>query len=411
MTTRRILTAGIALLAAAALSGCEFTGVNSYPLPFTAGADADAYRVTVHMDNAVNLVPNSEVKVDDVTVGSVRRIELSDWHAVLTVGLDPDVKLPTNAVARIGQKSLLGAEYLELAAPEGEPAAGTLGDGDVIPLARTGRYPETEEVLSAVSVVLNGGGFTHLATITKELNNAFRGHQDDARSLLTQLETFTAAVDHQRGEIVHALAGLGRLSGTLADQSRVLQRAIKTIPQGLSTLRDERQHLARMLRALSGLSGVATRVADSSREDLLSNLSAIQPVLRELADAGRDLPESLGQLTFPFPVDALPKAMKGDYINLFGTVDLTLPTLRRDWLAGTPLDGLYAGLLEGPPSGAATDATNPLLEPLKNLTGSVLPGQSPGSTQESPSDDPAGIGGLLDPLLGGDGSLLGGGSR
>jgi len=91
-----------------------------------------------------NLVPNAEVKVNDVTVGSVVASEATDWHAHLTVALDGVTRLPANATARVGQKSLLGAEYLELSAPTDQPPIGQLRDGDAIPLSRTGKYPETE---------------------------------------------------------------------------------------------------------------------------------------------------------------------------------------------------------------------------------------------------------------------------
>src|SRR3546814_1410691 len=76
-------------------------------------------RITVYMENAVNLVPNSEVKVNDVTVGAVRTIEFDGWRAKLTLGVEKGTRLPANVEAKIAQKSLLGAEYIELEVPEG----------------------------------------------------------------------------------------------------------------------------------------------------------------------------------------------------------------------------------------------------------------------------------------------------
>jgi phospholipid/cholesterol/gamma-HCH transport system substrate-binding protein len=369
-----------AVVAVVLLSGCS---IGSDPLPLTKGNSGGSYRVTVEMENAVNLVPNAEVKVDDLTVGSVRRIRFADWHAELEVGLEPGVVLPANTVARIGQKSLLGAEYLELAPPVDKTATGRLRAGDVIPLARTGRYPETEELLASLSVVLNGGGLDQVRTITHELDQALHGRESSLRATLAELDRFVSTVDAQRDQIVRSLDALDRLGGTLATQRDQLDRALTTLPDGLAAVERQRADLVRALEATSRFSTVATRVIASSREDLVANVGALRPVLRELADAGRDLPQSLGMVTFPFPLRSIQRAFRGDYVNLVATFDLTGSTLERNFLRGTPLDGLYAGLLGGPPSGPAIDRADPLQAPL-----------SP-----SPSSSPSPPGGLLGDLL------------
>ena len=69
-----------------------------------------------------------------------------------------DVDLPANAVAKIQQSSLLGEKFVELAAPGNEKPEGKLRDHPRIPLARTNRNVEVEELLGALSLVLNGGG-------------------------------------------------------------------------------------------------------------------------------------------------------------------------------------------------------------------------------------------------------------
>ncbi|EFD55342.1 MCE-family lipoprotein lprN [Mycobacterium tuberculosis 02_1987] len=68
-----ILTASSALLA-----GCQFGGLNSLPLPGTAGHGEGAYSVTVEMADVATLPQNSPVMVDDVTVGSVAALSRSN---------------------------------------------------------------------------------------------------------------------------------------------------------------------------------------------------------------------------------------------------------------------------------------------------------------------------------------------
>lgn len=402
MNRRTPLALSIAVAGVLLLSGCQFTGINSYPLPFTQGSDE--FLVTVEMANAVNLVPNSEVKVNNITVGAVRSIEFRDWHAELTVALDESVRLPRNAVARIGQKSLLGAEYLELAQPPGKAAAEPLTDGDTIGLARTGRYPETEEVLSGLALLLNGGGLDQIKTISTELNNALSGRSQDFRGLLRQLDTFIGSLDTQRGEIVRAMASLDKLAGRLAAEKPVLEQAADTIPDGLKTLNREQRNLTRALRDLSDFGRAAVRTVNASRGDLLSNLRSLQPVLNRLADAGKDLPASLGLVLFPNPTDTIAKVYRGDYGNIYFTYDLTGQTLNRNFLSGSPFEGVLAGLL-GPPSGVSPGPDQPL--PQAPLLDGPSPGSKPApgtpSAPATPDDGAGGLGGLLNPLTGGGG--------
>jgi phospholipid/cholesterol/gamma-HCH transport system substrate-binding protein len=360
MTGHVVRRAVLAVLAVLAFSACDYQGAGSMSLPFTEGRGEDAIVVTVELENAANLVPNSEVKVGDVTVGSVRSIAFQDWHAEVVVGLNAGTSLPANAVARIGQKSLLGAEYLELA-PAPVLVAARLESGATIPLARSGRYPETEEVLSALSTLLNGGGLANVRTITNELNLAMTGHEQDWRGLLHRLDTFVGGLDAQKADLVRALQAMNRLGGTLAGQRKVLEQALDTLPAGLGVLEQERPQLIGALQSVGRFGSALTSVVDRSQTNLVGTLHDLQPVLRELADAGKDLPEATGMLTFPFPVDRIVKIVRGDYANLFINVDVSLDRLKRSLLAGTPLEGLLGSITGAPPG---TTTHNPLTAPL-----------------------------------------------
>jgi phospholipid/cholesterol/gamma-HCH transport system substrate-binding protein len=358
VTARRAL---LMVLTSAALSGsvtgCGVEPNDLFPLPGRHGNGSDAIVITVELANAQTLVRDAEVKVDDVTVGGIRNIRLEGWHAALTVGLDRGTALPANTHARIAQKSLLGAEYLELAPPDGQPPTGRLNDGDVVPLARTGRYPETEEVLAALSSVLNGGGLGEIKTITTELNAALGGNEPKARKLLGTLGTLVAGLDAQRAGIARAITGLDRLAEQLNSRREPLTRAIDTIPAGVAVLNDQRAELVRTLDALSELSDRANRVLEGSEDDLLANLRDLQPAATKLADADRNLTDSVSLLaTFPFPSDtSFPSVIKGDYGNLFLTVDVSADNLARNLGAGElPPGAMLTGKLPPLAPGLAT---------------------------------------------------------
>ena len=169
MSTRRTTIRGravrlvlTAVVAALALSGCDFS-VYSLPLPGGADLGDHPYKVRIQFRDVLDLVPQSAVKVDDVTVGRVDTIRTQGYHAEVTVLIRRSVKLPDDAEATIRQTSLLGEKFVSLAPPAGGGTGnGRLSDGDEIPLDRSGRNPEVEEVLGAHSLLLNGGGVAQL---------------------------------------------------------------------------------------------------------------------------------------------------------------------------------------------------------------------------------------------------------
>ena len=68
----------------------------------------------VEFRDVLDLVPQSTVKVDDVTVGRVTSVKLKGYHADVTMLLPRDVDLPDNARAEIRQTSLLGEKFVSL---------------------------------------------------------------------------------------------------------------------------------------------------------------------------------------------------------------------------------------------------------------------------------------------------------
>ncbi|MFY0407365.1 MCE family protein [Solicola sp. PLA-1-18] len=324
---------GALALGTAVLSGCS---LSPYDLPLPGGADLgdDPYEVTVMFRDVLDLVPQSAVKVNDLTVGKVRRISLDGWTAKVTLQLRRDVELPDNAQATLRQTSLLGEKFVSLAPPSGG-SVGRLGPGDVIPLAQSSRNPEVEEVLSALSLVLNGGGIENLATITSELNNALEGNGPELKRLLGDADDVIGELDRNKEGIITALERLNRLAEETKKQTDAITGALDDLPPALETLDQQRDDLVRLLESLDRLSDVGVGVIDASKDATIEDLKRLQPILARLTEAGDSLPGafSLGP-TFPFsdafigdtPAEAR-KRQIGDFANLSIKLNLDLPTL------------------------------------------------------------------------------------
>jgi phospholipid/cholesterol/gamma-HCH transport system substrate-binding protein len=329
-------TAVAVLVAAAALSGCGWRGLNSLPMPGTEGRGPGAYTLLAQVPDANRLEPNSRVRVGDVTVGTVTKIERQGWHALLTIKLNRDVDLPANATVALGQTSLLGSLHIELAAPTDAAPQGKLRDGSLIPLSAAASYPTTDQTLAAVSMLLNGGGIGRIQEITRAFSTAFAGRERDLRSLISQLDVFIANANDQSDDIIAATDSLNNLAGKFAEQKPVVDEALETLPKALSVLRDERQQLADAADQLGKFGALATDSINQSKRSLVQELKDIGPVLESLANAGPALTRSLGLYpTYPFATETIPNWFRGDAANLTAVIDLTLSRLDASFFTGT----------------------------------------------------------------------------
>ncbi|MEE6138169.1 virulence factor Mce family protein [Mycobacterium sp. 050128] len=319
-----------------AISGCGWQGLNSLPLPGTQGEGPGSFVIQAQMPDVNNIQPNSRVRVADVTIGHVTKIERQGWHALVTMQLGGGVALPANATAKIGTTSLLGSYHIELNPPKDEAPQGQLRDGSVIPLAHGGAYPSTEQTLAALSLVLNGGGLGQVQDITEALSTAFRGREHDVRSLISQLDKFSANLNDQSGDIIAATESLNRVVGKFAAQQPVLDRALATVPDALAVLNEERDKLVAAADQLSKFSALTVDSVNKTKTNLIKELHQVGPVLESLANAGPALTRSLSLLaTFPFPNETFQNFQRGDYANLTAIVDLTLSRIDQGLLTGT----------------------------------------------------------------------------
>jgi phospholipid/cholesterol/gamma-HCH transport system substrate-binding protein len=335
MTARRIAVA--VTIGALTLSGCGFKGLYSAPLPGGADTGDHPYTLVAYFANVLDLVPQSAVKVNDVARGKVTSVSLtrcddaggtSHWCAKVKMSVNGAVDdLPSNSHAEVQQTSLLGEKYVQLIKPARNPSDTMLHDGSKIAFIDTTSAPEAEQVLGALSLLLNNGGLTQIQNIAKELNKALGTpeRRQAARALITDLTTFTGTLDNQKDDITNALESINKLAITLNQQKKVLTDALDTFPAALRVLNQERGKLVTLLSSLSNLGSVATRVINSTQSELVASLKALDPVVTRLAAAGSDFPGALRIAgTFPFPLGLTRQFVKGDYANLDAVFDLSI---------------------------------------------------------------------------------------
>ena len=329
-----------ALLAMLTISGCGWQGLNSLPMPGTEGDGPGAFTVQVQLPDVTTVQQNSRVRVGDVTVGTVTKIERQDWHALVTIKLDGSVNLPANAIATVGQTSVFGSTHVELAPPSHTAPEGRLHNGSLIPLSSGAAYPTTEQTLSALSLLLNGGGVGQIQEITREFSAAFAGREQDLRSLIHQLDEFIAHVNDQTGDIIAATDSLNNLVGQVAERKPVLDTALQAIPDALAVLKDQRANLAEALDRFGKFSALTADSVNQTKASLVQELKDLGPVLESLANAGPALTRSLSFLsTLPWTKETVTNAFRGDYANMTLVVDMTLSRIDSSLFTGTRWEG------------------------------------------------------------------------
>jgi virulence factor Mce-like protein len=382
-------TVAIATTTVVCVTGCSFQGVNSLSLPGTVGGGAT---YTVELANVGTLEPNSPVMTDDVVIGNVRRIRVAGRHAEVEISLRPGVDVPANATAAVGQTSLLGSMHLALATPVGEQPHGVLPAGATIPLDKSSTYPSTEQTLAALSAVVNGGGLGQLGEIIHSLNSVFAGRQTEIRNLLGRLDTFVGALNDQRDNIIATVTELNRFAATLASQRDVITRAIDEVPKALDVLLRERPRFIEALEKLRAFSDTATAVTGAVKTDLIENLRHLGPTLHALVEVGPEVSQAIAfATTFPLNQNIIDRGVRGDYMNLFVTVDLTLGRFKRGLLAGTSFGDENAPLVPAPgdPGYDSFYSKNPLGEAVAPPVGALGPERLP----TAPPPPPPGGGG------------------
>ncbi|WP_082393467.1 MCE family protein [Nocardia arizonensis] len=350
---------GVMALAVSAVlvTSCSSDGIYSIPLPGGADIGSNPMTIDIQFDDVLDLVPQSAVKVEGVPVGRVEEITLGKdgWTASVRTVVNSSVDLPANARAEVRQTNLLGEKFIELSKPAADPDPDKLADGSVIPVSNTRHATEIEQVLGAMSLLLNGGGVAQLQPIVTELNKTLGGREDRVRSLIEQANTLIGGLNQQVDDITRAIDGLATLSGRVSTQTDQIAKILDELPRGIKILEEQRPQLIALLAQLDRVGQAGFDVINTSKADLIAGLTSLRPTLQELGRAAPDLVTALPLIpTYPFPDSTLAGTFGGS-VNTFLSVDAEIGVALSNLGVGKP-DPVYIPPLGRP---VPVDPSNP----------------------------------------------------
>ncbi|MBB4855785.1 virulence factor Mce-like protein [Mycobacteroides chelonae] len=226
---------------------------------------ASSYPVTIQLAESGGLLPNQDVTLHGVRIGSVESLTFTGDGVNATVTVDSEVRVPASAAVRVSGLSPAGEQYLDFSAAS--DAGPFLSAGDVITRDRTAIPVTPTQLLTHADGVLAQVDPVKIARIKKELSLSADGPRkltdivDGGVFLLATLDSvlpetvsaikdsrtvLSAAVDVNGGIAATArnlrdtLAGINAMDGgyrKLIDQSsRVLQATDKLFDDNSDTM-------------------------------------------------------------------------------------------------------------------------------------------------------------------------------
>ncbi len=264
----------LALLASALLTGCG-PDASDLPLPGT-NVPGKSFQLTAEFEDALNLAVGAKVKVNGIDVGRVKEVTTADFHAVAVLRVKQDANIHRGATARLRYNTPLGELFVDIQSP---PTGVVLKEGDAMMPPSTSTAPTVEDALASASLLINGGGLEQLQTITEELQTAAGDRGPTIRQLLGRTTTFLSEANSTTAEIDRALVALAGASKVLHDREDVINRAVQEIAPAAKVLRQNTDQMVALLEQLVRLARKANSLVGASREDLLSTIGQLGPIL------------------------------------------------------------------------------------------------------------------------------------
>lgn len=268
---------GILILAAA------YWGIN-----FLKGMDILSSTDTfyAHYEQSNNIEVSSPVLLRGIKIGAVTAIEVSDVHQPITVTMKVQSKyrLPSNSVAQIGDKSMLGGKAIIIQAGD---ASSLLQDGDTIAgsidnnMAEqinevkdklTGALDRLSVTLDGVNKLLSDENISSISSTINHINRAGRNADLAISDLRVKLGTITDDLTALTGELNRTAPQLGRTIDNIATVSDTLRSSLPDLMASINKTVDDVNITVETIREGNGTIGKL--MSDGRMYDNLNKSSA-----------------------------------------------------------------------------------------------------------------------------------------
>jgi phospholipid/cholesterol/gamma-HCH transport system substrate-binding protein len=300
---------------------------------------SNEFALSAEFTSANGLVPQAEVRVSGVHVGTVTEItDSSGGDALVRMALQPGIQLRQDIRAVIRPKTLLGEKFVELVRKQGS-TEGYLSSGAVIPKAQTGQAVEIDDILNAMDAPTRKA----MSESFRQLGIAVDGRQQDIGAALPPLDSTVANLsplarvgESRQKELDRILTNLNTIMQALADEQDQLGHLVNSGDTVMSAIASRDQALAGTVRngaaVFGSLDAALNGVTSADRASLQKSPATIAAGRRTLGltnpQVDQLLPEILlGQISYPNDqlniTDAESLTLAAEWISAFSQQDAT----------------------------------------------------------------------------------------
>jgi phospholipid/cholesterol/gamma-HCH transport system substrate-binding protein len=290
---RNPLPIGIAGLLAIGL--VLLASFNASKLPLIGGGTSYA----ASFSEAGGLRTGDEVRIAGVRVGKVTDISLDGNKVDVDFRVTEDVAFGPESGASIRMKTLLGQKYVSLE-PKGR---GQLAEGATIPLSRTVSSYDIINAFSDLTQTTERIDTKQLAASLDTIASEFSDTPANVKLALDGLTRLSRTISSRDSELKALLRASNSVSGTLADQNKVIEKIITDGDLLLAELYERRDAIHTLFTNTSAMAVQITGLVRDNRAQLgpvLTQLNGVLETLRKHEDDLTRTIEAMGPFTRVF---------------------------------------------------------------------------------------------------------------
>ncbi|KRB80552.1 mammalian cell entry protein [Nocardioides sp. Root190] len=256
----------------------------------------DKFEFAAEFDEApaIQLASRQEVRIAGVSVGRITDGEPTDGgNAKLTLTIDEGHEVYKNASLVLRSKTPLNVMYIML--DPGDPSAGALPEGGVIPVTQTERVLQPYELLDE----LDDRARAALTDLVTQADVALASAPTDLAPGLkatdkaaTSFQDVVDALQARRGNLRHLITSVSQIATAAGKDDERLDELVNALSDTLEVVSNREAELSTSLAKLPGVT-TTLRNAMGDAKTLTDELS---PVLRKLHDSASELPGTISDL-------------------------------------------------------------------------------------------------------------------
>jgi phospholipid/cholesterol/gamma-HCH transport system substrate-binding protein len=270
---RRIRTIGLVVVAALLLGW------------FTLRPSPDRQEFSAVFTDASEVVARNDVRLNDVIVGKITGVDLDDLHARVEFSVDPDVDLPEGTRAELRQVSLLGEQYLALI-PEGD---GQLEEGTEIPLERTRRATDFEELVGAGGEITAGLSVARINQLVAGFGKAFGDDPERLGELIDATADVSRTFNDAAPDLEATIDRVEQMAARMAPESAEMADTLDDLAAGMEALGSHSADLSTFTTSLADFGERMATLLTTNEARLTRGLPHLRQVLTEVSGSLGDV--------------------------------------------------------------------------------------------------------------------------